>query len=65
MNNRIEYVKTVPMFFKVSDNFAPALHSFIAEKMDNGVLLKYPLRGKSAYTRFVSWNELDMMIYGV
>ena len=61
MNNRIEYVKTVPLLTRVPDNFAPGLHSFVARKTSTGVYLQ----AAPAYERFVFYWQLDIMLYGV
>jgi hypothetical protein len=61
MNNYTE-VKSLPIGYSVSDNFSPTLRSVISEKRENRVVLKSTC---GTTIRYVSYAELDMMVYGV
>lgn len=59
-DSKLQYIKSVPMFTQVSDNFSPTLRSSIVEKTDRGVYLQ-----SGEYRRFVSYAVLDIMLYGI
>jgi hypothetical protein len=62
MNNNYSEVQSLPIGYSVSDNFSPTLRSVIHETRDNRVVLKSTC---GTTIRYVSYAELDRMVWGV
>jgi hypothetical protein len=58
-------VKMLPIGTEISDNFSPTLRSEIFVKEYGGVWLAVhnPI-GIELYKRYVSWSQLDIMVFG-
>ncbi len=63
---RYQEVKNLPVGFEVSDDFSPSLKSEIFVKDSGGVWLAVhnPI-GIELYRRYVTWHQLDNMVFGV
>jgi hypothetical protein len=62
----LQQTRELPIGTSVSDNFAPGLRSEIFVKEGGGVWLTvHDPVGTELYRRFVSYGQLDRMMWGV